>query len=97
MCPLGLLEQLGVRLALHSDFTMAPAQVRYHVCYVSRVTCHVSRVSADHNTQPLVLAWCAVNRVTLETGRTNHPELCLSPYTAMRGGRSCVLSHHHPA
>ena len=94
MCPLGLLEQLGVRLALHSDFTMAPAQVRYHVL---RVTCRVSRVSADHNTQPLVLAWCAVNRVTLETGRTNHPELCLSPYTAMRGGRGCAVSCHHPA
>ena len=94
MCPLGLLEQLGVRLALHSDFTMAPAQVR---CHVSRVTCRVSRISASYNTQPLVLAWCAVNRVTLETGRTNHPELCLSPYTAMRGGRGCVLSYHHPA
>ena len=40
MCPLGLLEQLGVRLALHSDFTMAPAQVTYHVCHVSRVTCY---------------------------------------------------------
>lgn len=26
MCPLGLLEQAGVPLALHSDFTMAPAQ-----------------------------------------------------------------------
>ena len=47
MCPLGLLEQLGVRLALHSDFTMAPAQVRYHVLHV---TCHVSRVSAGYNT-----------------------------------------------
>ena len=43
MCPLGLLEQLGVRLALHSDFTMAPAQVTYHVL---RVTCHVSRVTS---------------------------------------------------
>ena len=40
MCPLGLLEQLGVRLALHSDFTMAPAQVRYHVCH----DCHVLQV-----------------------------------------------------
>ena len=46
MCPLGLLEQLGVRLALHSDFTMAPAQVRYHVLRVTTVTCHESQVSA---------------------------------------------------
>ena len=87
MCPLGLLEQLGVRLALHSDFTMAPAQVRYHVL---RVACHEYQRD-NNNTQPLVLAWCAVNRVTLETGRTNHPELCLSPYTAMRGGRGCAV------
>ena len=65
-------------------------------CHVSRVTCH--EYQRDHYTQPLVLAWCAVNRVTLETGRTNHPELCLSPYTAMRGGRAvAVLSYHHPA
>ena len=60
MCPLGLLEQLGVKMALHSDFTMAPAA-------------------------PLVLAWCAVNRVTLETGQCNQPGLCISPYTALRG------------
>ena len=97
MCPLGLLEKLGVRLALHSDFTMAPAQVRYHVLRVTTVTCHESEYQRDNdNTQPLVLAWCAVNRVTLETGRTNHPELCLSPYTALRG-HTAVLSSPHPA
>ena len=56
----GLLEQLGVNFALHSDFTMAPAQ-------------------------PLLLAWCAVNRVTIEQGHVNCPELCISPYTALRG------------
>ena len=67
MCPLGLLEQLGVNFALHSDFTMAPAQ-------------------------PLLLAWCAVNRVTLESGRQNHPELCISPFTALRGLKSIVSS-----
>ena len=26
MCPLGLLERLDIKMALHSDFTMAPAQ-----------------------------------------------------------------------
>ena len=62
MCPLGLLERLGVRLALHSDFTMAPAN-------------------------PLLLAWCAVNRLTVEdeAGQSRTPELCISPYTAIRG------------
>ena len=62
MCPLGLLERLGVRLALHSDFTMAPAN-------------------------PLLLAWCAVNRLTVEdeAGQCQTPELCISPYTALRG------------
>ena len=65
MCPLGLLEQLGVKMALHSDFTMAPAN-------------------------PLVLAWCAVNRVTVETGQCNNPDLCISPYTAIRGQFVCV-------
>lgn len=71
----------------------------------SDITCYVSRLSRvmshkyqrdNDNTQPLVLAWCAVNRVTLETGRTNHPELCLSPYTALRG-HTAVLSSPHPA
>ena len=66
MCPLGLLERRGVRLALHSDFTMAPAQ-------------------------PLLLAWCAVNRRTVgsegQTCRT--PELCITPYTALSGQTVC--------
>ena len=62
MCPLALLEARGVRLALHSDFTMAPAN-------------------------PLLLAWCAVNRLTVEEeeGPCRSPELCISPYTAIRG------------
>ena len=60
MCPLGLLERLGVRLALHSDFTMAPAQ-------------------------PLLLAWCAVNRITVESQTQVSPDLCISPYTALSG------------
>jgi len=60
MCPLGLLEEAGVPVALHSDFTMAPAQ-------------------------PLVLAWAAVNRVTAELNKINHPELALTIFTAMRG------------
>ena len=64
--------QTGASLGLHHG--PRPGQL-------SRVMCY----TADYITQPLVLAWCAVNRVTLETGRTNHPELCLSPYTAMRG------------
>jgi len=60
MCPLGLLEQAGVPVGLHSDFTMAPAQ-------------------------PLLLAWTAINRITVESNKVNHPELCLSTYTAIRG------------
>ena len=62
MCPLGLLERQGVRLALHSDFTMAPAN-------------------------PLLLAWCAVNRLTVEDeeGECQTPDLRISPYTALRG------------
>ena len=40
MCPLAWLVEEGVPLALHSDFTMAPAQ-------------------------PLLLAWAAVNRTTV--------------------------------
>jgi len=59
MCPLGLLEQAKVPLALHSDFTMAPAQ-------------------------PLLLAWAAINRVTV-LGKHNHPELALTTFTAIRG------------
>ena len=70
--------QTGASLGLHHG--PRPGQL-------SRVMCY----TADYITQPLVLAWCAVNRVTLETGRTNHPELCLSPYTAMRGGRGCAV------
>ena len=61
LCPLGHLVRAGVPLALHSDFTMAPAR-------------------------PLALVWAAVNRVTAETGRCNHPELRLPTYTALRGG-----------
>ena len=49
MCPLGLLEQLGVRLALHSDFAMAPAQVSYHVL---RVACHEYQLIITHS------RWC---------------------------------------
>ena len=60
LCPLGHLVEAGVPLALHSDFTMAPAQ-------------------------PLALVWAAVNRVTAETGRCNHPELRLPPYKALQG------------
>lgn len=62
----GLLEQLGVNFALHSDFTMAPAQ-------------------------PLLLAWCAVNRVTIEQGHVNCPELAIRPYTALRGENNTSL------
>ena len=62
MCPLGRLERLGVRLALHSDFTMAPAQ-------------------------PLLLAWCAVNRLRAgsEADACSTPDLCISPYSALAG------------
>lgn len=47
MCPLGLLVEEGVPFALHSDFTMAPAQ-------------------------PLLLAWAAVNRSTVN-GNVTRP------------------------
>ena len=74
MCPLGLLEKLGVRLALHSDFTMAPAN-------------------------PLLLAWCAVNRLTVEdeAGQSGTPDLCISPYTAIRGklySQNALVKYH---
>ena len=71
MCPLGLLERLGVRLALHSDFTMAPAN-------------------------PLLLAWCAVNRLTVEdeAGPCQTPELCISPYTALKGHSKQPTYHY---
>ena len=47
MCPLAWLVEEGVPFALHSDFTMAPAQ-------------------------PLLLAWAAVNRKTVN-GNISRP------------------------
>ena len=52
MCPLAWLVEEGVPFALHSDFTMAPAQ-------------------------PLLLAWSAVNRSTVN-GNVTRPGTVLS-------------------
>ena len=68
MCPIGLLEDQDIKFALHSDFTMAPAQ-------------------------PLLLAWCAVNRVTLTSGQCNNPHLCVTPMAALRGN-ICLVSNN---
>ena len=51
MCPLAWLAEEGVPFALHSDFTMAPAQ-------------------------PLLLAWAAVNRSTVNGNITRPGTEC---------------------